>query len=102
VTIDSLLDIAVNKVFTIYQRTKARDYIDLYCICKKNEFSLAELIKKAIVKFDTPIDPMQLGTQFIKAQEVSDYPRMLQDIPPQEWQEFFIAEAKKLQPQVIK
>ena len=28
--IDSLLDIAVNKVFTIYQKPRARDFIDLY------------------------------------------------------------------------
>ena len=101
VSVDSLLDIAVNKLFTIYQRTKARDYIDLYCICKKHAFTIAELVKKARIKFDTHIDSLQLGTQFIKAKEAVDYPRMLHDISVQEWQEFFLQEAKKLQPQII-
>src|SRR3989338_551168 len=32
IEIDSLLDIATNKLFTIYQRSQARDYIDLYYI----------------------------------------------------------------------
>ena len=32
--IDSLLDIGVNKLFTIYSRTAARDYIDLFMICQ--------------------------------------------------------------------
>ncbi|MBI4652722.1 hypothetical protein HY750_00505 [Candidatus Kuenenbacteria bacterium] len=30
--IDSLLDIAVNKIFTIYQKPRSRDFIDLYFI----------------------------------------------------------------------
>ena len=33
--IDSLLDIAVNKIFTIYQKPRARDFIDLYFIIKE-------------------------------------------------------------------
>lgn len=101
VWVDSLLDIAVNKLFTIYQRTRARDYIDLYCICKNSEFAVSDLLKKARVKFDTYIDPLQLGAQFVKAKEALDYPPMLVDIKPEEWQEFFMAEAKKLERDVI-
>src|SRR3989344_4228228 len=96
VSVDSLLDIAVNKLFTIYQRTKARDYIDLYCIRKSEGFTISDLFKKARVKFDTHIDLLQLGTQFVKATEALDYPRMLIDIKSDDWQTFFIAEAKKL------
>ncbi len=98
---DSILDIAVNKLFTIYQRTKARDYIDLYCICREYKFTLADLIKKARIKFDTHIDPIQLGTQFTKAREAEDYPRMILNVPPEKWQDFFIEEAKKLTNQII-
>ena len=45
--VDSLFDIAVNKLFTIYQRTQARDYMDLYCICRKTGYRIGDLIKKA-------------------------------------------------------
>ncbi len=101
VSIDSILDIAVNKLFTIYQRTAARDYIDLYAICGKEHFLVSDLIKKARIKFDWHIDPLQLGTQFLNAANVKDYPRMVKDIPAQEWLEFFIEEAKKLKPKII-
>jgi hypothetical protein len=101
VEIDSPLDIAVNKLFTIYQRTKARDYIDLYCLCQKQRFSIADLVAKVRLKFDSPIDPMQLGTQFVKAREARDLPRMIIDLQPSQWQEFFVEEAKKLKSSII-
>lgn len=101
ITLDSILDIAVNKLFTIYQRTKARDYIDLYAICKESGFALSDLIEKARMKFDWHIDPLQLGTQFLKVKETVDYPRMIQEIQPKEWISFFESEAKKLKPQIL-
>lgn len=101
IAIDSFLDIAVNKLFTIYQRVHTRDYIDLYCMIRKEGFSMPDLIKNAKAKFDWHIDPLQLGTQFIKAAEVEDFPRMIQDVPVQEWRNFFVEEAKKLKSEII-
>lgn len=99
--IDSLLDIAVNKLFTIYQRSKARDYIDLYFICAKKDFLMDDLIKKAKVKFDWHIDPIQLGTQFVKANEAKDYPKMIDKVENEKWQNFFTEEAKKLKKEIF-
>lgn len=99
--VDSLLDIAVNKLFTIYQRTKARDYIDLYLLCHDHKLSMADLVLKARIKFDSHIDPLQLGTQFMKATGAEDYPRMIRPLPTNEWHAFFIEEAKKLKTQII-
>lgn len=101
IAIDSIFDIAVNKLFTIYQRSRARDYIDLYCICLKKKFFIKDLIKKAKVKFDWHIDPLQLGTQFIKAKEAQDYPKMIKNIPASVWQNYFIQEAKKFKKDII-
>jgi hypothetical protein len=96
VEIDSLLDIAVNKLFSIYQRIQARDFIDFYFICRKTGYSTRDLIKKAKIKFDWHIDCLQLGTQFIKVTEAKDFPRLVKKIADKEWQDFFIAEAKNL------
>lgn len=101
IEIDSILDIAVNKLFTIYQRTKARDYIDLYFICQKQNLKIKNLIKLAKAKFDWHIDPIQLGTQFLKAEEASDLPRMIKKISAQKWQDFFLNEAAKLKEDVV-
>lgn len=99
--IDSVLDIAVNKVFTIYQKVRARDFIDLYFIIKKYKFNLEDLIKKAKSKFDWHIDFLQLGSQFFKAQEVKDFPKMKIKENRKEWQKFFLDEAKRMGNKVI-
>lgn len=94
--VDGLLDIAVNKIFTIYQKPRSRDFIDLYLIIQQTGWSIQSLAKKAKIKFDWHIDPVQLGSQFMLATEVKDYPRMIKKIEHKLWQEFFVNEAKKL------
>ena len=101
ISVDSLFDITVNKLFTIYQRCKARDYIDLYYICKEGNVSLPEVIKMAKIKFDWHVDPLQLGTQFLKVKEAEDYPNMIQSLDIEALQDFFIKEAKKLSPDIL-
>jgi Domain of unknown function (DUF1814). len=100
--VDSLLDIAVNKVFTIYQKPRSRDFIDLYLIVKQTGWQIDDLVKKARMKFEWHIDPLQLGAQFVKATEVKDYPRMIKKIKPKIWQEFYLDEAKKLKNKILK
>jgi len=95
--IDSLIDIAVNKIFTIYQKPRSRDFIDLYFILmKEKEWNIDMLIEKAQVKFDNYINPLQLSSQFIKSEVLKDYPNMINKIDEKEWQGFFIKEAKRL------
>lgn len=101
--IDSLIDIAVNKLFTIYQNPRSRDFIDLYLIIKYNPaLAIDLLIDKAKVKFDHHIDPVQLGAQYMKVKELKDYPQMLKKLDEKVWQEFFIKEAEKLSNKVFK
>jgi len=95
--IDSLIDIAVNKIFTIYQKPRSRDFIDLYCILEhEKSWTIDDLIEKAQVKFDNYIDPIQLSGQFVKVETLKDYPRMFKKIDDKKWQEFFMKEAKRL------
>jgi predicted nucleotidyltransferase component of viral defense system len=101
VSLDSEIDIAVNKLFTIYQQSRARDYIDLYCLLQLHAWSMETLIKKARAKFDWHIDVLQLGTQFMNAEDVKDLPRMLIELKEESWRQFFVAEAKRLQSQVL-
>ena len=101
-TVDSILDIAVNKVHTIAMKSRARDFIDIYFIIQAEGWTLEKLIMDAKAKFDWHIDPIQLGKQLIKANELKDYPRMFKKINHQEWQDFFLNEAKKLKKQIFK
>jgi len=96
VLIESLIDIAVNKTFTIYQNPRSRDFIDLYLILQKKLWKFDDLLKKARIKFDTHIDPLQLGQQLLQATELKDYPRMLYKTDHKVWQNFWLEEAKRL------
>lgn len=101
VNIDSELDIAVNKLFTIYQKPRSRDFMDLYMLCKKRGFTIKDLIKKAKVKFDWHVDPLKLGSQFLLATDLKDYPHLLIKLDEKDWQDFFINEATKLKGSIL-
>lgn len=96
IRIDSLLDIAVNKLFTIYQKPRNRDFMDLYLILKQQPWNITDLINKARVKFDWHVDLLQLGSQFLGATELKDYPHLVTPLPETEWQTFFVKAAKEL------
>lgn len=101
--VESMLDIAVNKVFTIYQKPRARDYIDLYCILReKTDWNIGDLMKKAQIKFDHYLDPLQMSAQLLKVEQAEDLPRMIIKIEPGDWRNFCRAEAKKLAQSVVK
>jgi len=102
ISVDSLYDIAVNKIHTISMKARARDFIDIYFVIKEKRYTLEKLLIGAKAKFDWHIDPIQLGTQLIKAAEVKDYPRMLKQVDHQEWKRFFVEEAKKLKKEIFK
>ncbi len=50
--IDSFLDITVNKLCAIADRSDAKDYVDVYCVLKNSDFPLKELIGLAEKKCD--------------------------------------------------
>jgi predicted nucleotidyltransferase component of viral defense system len=101
IKIDSVEDIAVNKLFTIYQKPRSRDFMDLFMIIKKYNFTIEDLIKKAKIKFDSHIDPLKLGSQFFLAKELKDYPKLIDTLDDKEWQNFFLKEAQKLGQKII-
>lgn len=101
ISVDSVFDIAVNKVHTIAMKPRARDYIDLYFIVQKYGYPMRDLLMQAKAKFDWHIDPVQLGSRFLMASEASDFPRMLKSIDHSEWRNFFIEEARKLKKEIF-
>lgn len=101
IQIDSLLDIAVNKIQSIGTRTKARDFIDLYFIVKERGMLIKDLMAAARNKFDFYIDPVQYGKQFFKVTGIKDYPRMVKPLSEHDLQKFFLNEAEKLRSEIL-
>ena len=103
ILIDSIMDIAINKAFTIAQNPRSRDFIDLYCILEKyKKLTLPKLLTLARSKFDAQIDPLQLATQLLKSKTLQDLPRMIQKIDQHKWRAFFLKQAKSLSRNIFK
>lgn len=99
---DSILDIATNKLFTIAQNPRGRDYFDLYCIIQKYHFTLENLRKLAKQKFDWHIDPLQLGSRFHEVEKHLDDPILVKHIKYALVVKFFQREALKFTSQIMK
>jgi predicted nucleotidyltransferase component of viral defense system len=91
IQIDSVLDIAVNKVFTLTQQVRGRDYFDIYMICQKYKFVFADLLKKARQKFDYPINYLELGKNLYKIKTQLDDPILLKEINRENVEKYFLA-----------
>ena len=95
--IDSFYDISINKLYSIVGRFQTRDFIDLYFILQRDEFSLEQLIERAEEKFKTKIDRYYLSSQFLRVFDLPKaYPKMLKPFSFKKMQHYFIKIAERL------
>lgn len=99
--VDNILDIATNKLFTIAQKPRGRDYFDLYSIIKKYAFTIEDLRMKAKLKFDWHIDPLQLASRLFEVPAHLDDPILEGSFNPKAMITFFQTEAEKMKVEVI-
>lgn len=102
--IDSIRDIAANKVHTIFMNPRDRDYIDLYFIMKNTKLELSQLILDAKAKFDWDIDKLTLVSQLLRVKEIKtlETPKILLSFDKKEMDNFFIVETRKLSSSILK
>lgn len=103
--IDSIYDIAANKIHTIFMKPRLRDYIDIYFILKKEKYNLDDLIINSKAKFDWDIDRFNLISQFLRLKdflkEKKDFPKMLIPFNEKEMENFFLQLAKSLEKDIF-
>ena len=98
--IDSLLDIATNKIVTVSQRNDVKDFVDLYYLLQK--YSLWDLISAAKIKFKLEIDPFLLAADFLKAEDFTFLPKMIKPLNLSALQSFYRQTAKDLGQKSVK
>ncbi len=99
--VDSVVDIATNKLFTIVQNPRGRDYYDLFAIIKKYGFSLEQLRKLAKQKFDWHIDPLHMASRLHEVDQHLDDPILTKQIKRSELVLFFQHEALAFKDQIL-
>ncbi len=101
--IDSLYDIATNKLHTIFMKPRSRDYVDLYFILKENRYLLDKLILDAKAKFDWHIDKLNLASQFAKVVDFgADFPKVIRQFDQKKMENFFLNLSKSLSSGIFK
>lgn len=99
IDVDSLFDIAVNKLQIIHQRTDAKDFVDLYFLLK--EFTIWDLIEGVRVKFRMELDPYTIGADCLKMDILEKLPTMLIPLTIEQIKDFYRDLAKKLGMSVV-
>lgn len=94
ISVDSLLDIAINKIRTVQQRESIKDFVDLYFLLK--EFSIWDLIDGVKIKFNNKIEPWILAADLINVESFQTLPKMIRPLTLLQLKQFFRKEAKKL------
>lgn len=94
VTVDSRLDIAVNKLLTIVQRTAVKDFVDLYFLLQ--DFTIWDLMEGVKVKFKMKLDPFVVSSDMFKVDQFEYLPKMIKPLTLEELKQFFREKAEKL------
>lgn len=93
-SIDSLKDIAANKLLTINQREDVKDFVDLYYLLKK--FTIWDLIYAVEAKFHMDMDMVLIASDFYKIGDFDFLPRMIKPLSIPTLKKFFREKAKEI------
>lgn len=95
IQIDSIADIAVNKLFSISQRSAVKDFVDLYFLLKK-DFTWWDMMGSVDRKFGIEIEKVYLSSLLTKVEAFDTLPVMKKTLSLNTLKTFFLSEAKKL------
>ncbi|MBI3956225.1 hypothetical protein HY339_03120 [Candidatus Gottesmanbacteria bacterium] len=95
--VDSEFDIAINKLYTLFSRHKARDYVDLYMLLSQEYYSMEQLVARIPDKFgsELPTD-LTIMRAYLAVQDLTDYPTMLVPFDKAAMIDFYLGEAKRI------
>lgn len=87
--IDSLEDIAANKLMALFDRIEPKDFVDMYFILKKTDISLERILTNVNKKFQFSLEPLTLGSEFAKVRTIKELPRMKEPLSLEDLKKFF-------------
>lgn len=94
--VDSEYDIAINKLYTIFSRHKARDYVDLYMLLSRGDYTLEQLFLRIPDKFGPLPTDLTIMRAYLAVEDLVDYPTMLVPFDRQKMIDFYLAQAKRI------
>ena len=101
ITVDSLDDIAANKVMALMDRIEPKDFVDLYFLMRDHGYTSASLRDFVLRKFKLTVEPVTIGSEFAKVRNVTHLPRMIKPLTVDELKSFFMEQVKGLTPNIF-
>lgn len=95
IAIDSLVNIATNKILAVFGRLEPKDYIDLFVICAKTNLSFDELFALAKQK-DTGLSEFYFANTIADADKFETLPKMKIPLDRDAFVQFYKDLARKL------
>lgn len=101
IRVDSLEDIAANKIMALMDRIDAKDFFDLYFLVTQKGFTFSQLLDLVKKKFGFTIDPVALGSEFAKVRTLTALPRIIAPLKLSQIKDFFSDQAELLRGNII-
>lgn len=99
IEVDSLIDIAINKLLASQQRNEVKDYVDLYFLLER--FTVWDLITGVRAKYKISMEPYIIASEFFKVEHFTFLPKMIKPLKLEALQSFFRGKAKELGMQAV-
>lgn len=99
ILVDSLRDIAANKLATVLDRFDPKDFVDLYFLLR--EIDISEIRADVQEKFGYKVSTIFLAGELAKVRRIEALPKILKPITVRELKDFFADLIKKLSPEVF-
>jgi predicted nucleotidyltransferase component of viral defense system len=100
INVDSLTDMACNKLSALFDRAEPKDFVDVYFLCQE-KFSFEHLTGLARQKH-MGIDDYWLAVALRRVELVEFLPRMIKPLSLDELKAFFLGHAKALMEGIVK
>ncbi len=102
IAVDSLEDIAANKIMALLDRIESKDFVDLYFLMQEKGITLDALRQLVEQKFGITLEPITFGSEFAKVRAISALPQMVKPVTLEELKAFFTNRARELSPQIFR
>lgn len=95
IRVDSIENIGSNKITAIFNRTEAKDFIDLYFILQKKLFTFAKLFQDAKKK-DLGLNEFYFAHMLLEVKNLKNYPKMLVPFNKDKMKSYFVSLANNM------
>ncbi len=101
IRLDSITDIATNKLMVIFDRSEVKDFVDLYWILQEKNVTLKQIRANVEKKFRFSIDAVGLGSEFAKVKTFTELPRIIKPLTLEKMKAFYADLAKGFSSEVL-